>query len=96
MMIWLTLIATAVSVSLLTLLGLGDPKRRRAAGLNGGHGQTLRRFYVAGAVVPGVLLAFTGDAAMWLIWFSGCAVAGWIVALRLAQSGGERQDKSVR
>ena len=96
MMIWLTLIATAVSVSLLTLLGLGDPKRRRAAGLNGGHEKTLRRFYVAGAVVPGVLLAFTGDAAMWLIWFSGCAVAGWIVALGLAQSGGERQDKSVR
>ncbi|WP_255254877.1 hypothetical protein [Novosphingobium sp. Chol11] len=96
MMIWLVLAATAFSVGLLTMLGLGDPKRRRAAGLHGGHGQPMRHLYVVGAVVPGVVIAYTGDAAMWLIWFGGSAVAGWIVALWLAQSGAERQDKSAR
>ena len=74
MMIWLVLAATAFSVGLLTMLGLGDPKRRRAAGLHGGHGQPMRHLYVVGAIVPGVIIAYTGDAAMWLIWFGGCAV----------------------
>ena len=95
-MIWLALAATALSAGLLALLGLGDPKRRRSAGLKGGHGQRLRRLYVAGAIVPGVLIAFTGDAALWLIWFGGCAVAGWLIALRLAQSGSQHQDKGAR
>ena len=90
MMIGLVFAATAPSAGLLILLGLGDPKRRRAAGLAGGHGRALRYIFMLGALAPGVLIAFTGDAAMWLIWFGGCAVAGWLVALWLARSGTQR------
>lgn len=85
MMVWLVLAATACSVILLILLGIGDPKRRRAAGLAGGNDQWRRHLYIVGVIAPGVIIALIGDAAMWLIWFGGCVVAGWLVALWLAQ-----------
>ena len=85
MMIWLVLAATTCSAILLILLGFGDPKRRRAAGLAGGHSRSRRSLYAVGAVTPGIIIPFTGDAAMWLIWFGGCAVTGWLVALWLSQ-----------
>jgi len=81
----LTFAATAASVAFILLLALGDPKRRRAAGLSDGHGRGKRYLYVLGAVLPGLPIALTGDAAMWLIWFGGCAVAGWLTALWLAK-----------
>lgn len=96
MTIWLVLSATAFSASMLILLGLGDPKRRRSAGLNGSNGQILRYLYMVSAMVPGILLALTRDAAMWLIWFGGCAVAGWLIALCLAQSRSQHQDRNTR
>lgn len=85
MMISITLAATALSVTLLILLAFGDPKRRRAAGLYGGHGRAKRYCYAAATLLPGVLLALTGNAAMWLIWFGGCAVAGWLITLWLGR-----------
>lgn len=84
MMAILTFVAMAASVVFILLLALGDPKRRRAAGLGAGHGKARRYLYVAGIAVPGLLIALSGNAAMWLIWFGGCAVAGWLVALCFA------------
>jgi hypothetical protein len=82
----ITFVAMTASVAFILLLALGDPKRRRAAGLSGGHGRSKRYLYVLGVVLPGLPIALTGEAAMWLIWFGGCAVAGWLAALWLAKS----------
>ena len=91
----LTFAATIGSIVFILLLALGDPKRRRAAGLSDGHGKARRYFHVLGAAAPGLLIALTGDAAMWLIWFGGCAVGGWAVGLWFASrgeaSGGKRK-----
>lgn len=84
MMMAATFVATAASVAFILLLALGDPKRRRAAGLDAGHGKARRYLYVAGVTVPGLFIALSGDVAMWLIWFGSCAVGGWLVALRFA------------
>jgi hypothetical protein len=84
-MTMLTFAATAASVAFILLLALGDPKRRRAAGLSDGHGRGKRYLHVLGALLPGLLIALIGDAATWLIWFGGCAVAGWLAALWLAK-----------
>jgi hypothetical protein len=96
MMTWLALAATAASAILLFLLGIGNPKRRRAAGLQGGHDKSTRYLYSVGALTPGALIPLTGNAAMWLIWFGGCAVAGWLAALWLAQPAAEPRGRSER
>jgi len=86
MMIFLTLAATAASIAFLLLIAVGDPKRRRAAGLKEGDGRSKRSLYVLAAILPGLLVALSGDAAMWLVWFGVCALAGWVIALWFAKS----------
>lgn len=73
--------ALAFSLVMIVLLWRGDPKRRRIAGLrDSGSDRTMRRLLVAAAVLPGVILAFSGDSAAFLIWFGGCALAGWLLS----------------
>lgn len=77
--------AIAVSTALILLLALGDPKRRRTAGTkDGAQGTTVRRLLAVASLLPGVACFANGDAAAFLIWFGGCAVAGWFVTLALA------------
>lgn len=77
-----TLAALAISVGLIVILCLGDPKRRRAAGLPGARlSAGMRRGLAVAAVVPGLLCVFNGDAAAFLIWLGGCVLAGWGAAL---------------
>lgn len=83
----LLLIATiALSGGLLLLLALGDPKRRRTAAVkNGAQGTAVRRLLVGATLSPGAAWIASGDAAAFLIWFGGCAMAGWLVTLALAR-----------
>lgn len=73
----LGLLATLMSALCLTFLAASDPKRltgRRAA-LSG-----LRRFAIALAILPGAVLAITGDWVGFLIWLGAVAVLGWMIA----------------
>lgn len=82
--------AIVITTVLILLLAVGDPKRRRSARLSGeGQSRSLRRGLVAIACLPGAFLAVMGDAAGFMMWLGGAAVAGWFVALALAQSGQE-------
>lgn len=84
------LLAIAFSSAIILWLGRGDPKRRRTARLPGeGQSVRTRRLLAALACLPGLYCALTGDAAAFMIWLGGCAVAGWFVTLGFAQA---RQD----
>ncbi len=77
----------AVSSIIIALLGRGDPKRRRTAGLKGeGMNVTARRLLAAAACLPGLVYAVQADAAAFMIWLGGCAVIGWFVALWFGQT----------
>ncbi|MFB0875789.1 MULTISPECIES: hypothetical protein [unclassified Sphingobium] len=80
----ITLLAILVSAALILLLGLGDPKRRRAARQGQGHGARLRQLLAVGGFLPGLNFILYGDAAAFLLWLGGTAVAGWVVTLVLA------------
>ncbi|MES2497233.1 MAG: hypothetical protein V4618_14065 [Pseudomonadota bacterium] len=84
----MSLLAVAFSAAIIVILGRGDPKRRRTAKL-AGEGQSVRtrRLLSALACVPGLYCALAGDAAAFMIWLGGCAVAGWFVALGFGQTG---------
>lgn len=84
MMTLLTLAAILFSASFVLFLGLGDPKRRRAARRGAGHRETVRRLLSFLALLPGMAFLLYGDAAAFLLWLGGAAVAGWIVTLVLA------------
>ena len=84
MMNLLTLTAILISATLILLLGLGDPKRRRAARQGEGQGSPLRRLLAVGAFLPGLTFILFSDAAAILLWLGGTAVAGWVVTLVLA------------
>ncbi|MCP1469428.1 hypothetical protein J3E64_001103 [Sphingobium sp. OAS761] len=84
MMPLLTLAAILFSAGLILLLGLGDPKRRRAARKGAGQGATSRRLIAVAALLPGLAFLLSGDAAALLLWLGGAAVAGWAVTLVLA------------
>jgi hypothetical protein len=87
-MILLSLVAVAFSGVILVLLGLGDPKRRRAAGLGNGEMIVAKRRLLAGiACLPALLCVALGDAAAFMIWLGGCAMVGWFVALWFGQAG---------
>lgn len=74
-------IAMAISAALILLLCIGDPKRRRAARIDGGEQSgTIRWMLSSAACVPGLYLAGIGDAAAFLIWLGACSVVGWCVA----------------
>ncbi|MFY9351190.1 hypothetical protein [Sphingobium sp.] len=79
----LTLVAILASAGLILLLGLGDPKRRRAAGQGEGHGASLRRLLAVAALLPGLAFLLYGDAAAFLLWLGGTAVAGWGISAAL-------------
>jgi hypothetical protein len=70
-------LATLISALCLTLLAASDPKRSpgRRAALSG-----LRRLTIALAILPGVVLAITGDWVGFLIWLGAVAVLGWAIA----------------
>jgi hypothetical protein len=73
----LGLLATLMSALCLAFLAASDPKRlpgRRAA-LSG-----LRRLVIALAILPGSVLAITGDWVGFLIWLGAVAVLGWMIA----------------
>ncbi|WP_165322789.1 hypothetical protein [Rhizorhabdus phycosphaerae] len=79
--------AILLTTTLIALLAAGDPKRRRSARLSGdGQGKSLRRVLAAFACLPGAVLAAMGDAAGFMLWLGGAAVAGWFVALLFAQT----------
>jgi len=87
-MILLSVATVVFSAVILALLGLGDPKRRRAAGLGSGEMTVAKRRLLAGiACLPALLCVALGDAAAFMIWLGGCAVVGWFVALWLGQTG---------
>lgn len=81
----LLFIAIAFSGLFITLLCIGDPKRRRSAYVPGeAQSAALRRLFAAAAVAPGVACALSGDAAAFLLWLGGCGVIGWLVTLAFA------------
>lgn len=84
MMTVVILAAIFVSGGLILMLGLGDPKRRRAARMQAGHGVTSRRLITVAALLPGMAFLSHGDAAAFLLWLGGVAVAGWAITLLLA------------
>lgn len=89
-MIYSSLAALAFSLAMIAVLWRGDPKRRRVAGLanvDGGHGK--RRLIVAAALLPGLILAVSGDSAAFLVWFGGCAIGGWGLAQCRTARGGK-------
>ena len=90
-MMIMPLIAIAMSMLLILLLCVGDPKRRRATGLSGrSHGRSVRWILAGATLLPGICFAVGGDAAAFLIWFGGCAVAGWLIALTFRRAQGDR------
>jgi hypothetical protein len=78
----LAIAALALSSALIIILCMGDPKRRRSSQQGGAaQGTALRRLLAFALVLPGIGLALTGDAAAFMVWLGGCAVAGWFVTL---------------
>lgn len=76
-------LALAIASSGVTILMLryGDPKRLRLAGCaQRGDNTAKRRVLAAATLLPGVLVAFAGDSAAFLVWFGACALAGWFAA----------------
>ena len=77
----LAIAAVAVTALILGLLCIGDPKRRRTAGLRGeGYRTTARRAFAAAAMLPGLGLALMGDAAAFLVWIGAATIIGWLLA----------------
>jgi len=73
--------AILFSLVMILLLWRGDPKRRRTTGLrDGADTSARRRLLVIATLLPGVLLAFAGDSAAFLIWLGSCVIAGWLAA----------------
>lgn len=78
-------LSIALSAALLVILCRGDPKRRRSTGMAGRmQGVAMRRLLTAASLLPGIGHAVGGDAAAFLIWLGGYAVAGWLVTLAFA------------
>lgn len=81
-MMVMLLVASIFSASVLLLLCIGDPKRRRSARLPGkAQGTTARRLLVAASLLPGIGYALGGDAANFLLWLGAYAVVGWLITL---------------
>jgi threonine/homoserine/homoserine lactone efflux protein len=74
--------AMTISVVALLLLCFANPKRRRSrGGLRLAAGSMVLRLLCLLVILPGVLLAMSGDPAAFLIWLGGCCVMGWLIAL---------------
>lgn len=84
-------VATAITIGLILLLCIGDPKRRRARRIAGaGQGVMTRRLIAAAACLPGLACAIAGDAAAFLVWLGGSGAAGWLIALWFARRPARR------
>lgn len=93
-MIYLLPISVSWSLAMIMLLWRGDPKRRRIAGLSNRSGDRIsRRLIVAAVLLPGIVLAASGDAAAFLIWFGSCAIGGWLVAHLRPSKPSEQSDQ---
>lgn len=80
-------LAVAFSIGIIALLWWSDPKRRRIAGLpDSRHGSIRRRLMFAALLIPGVVLAVSGDSAAFLVWFGSCAVGGWLITVSTART----------
>ncbi|MEN3749166.1 hypothetical protein TPR58_18475 [Sphingomonas sp. HF-S3] len=79
-MILLALAALALSAVPIVLLGIGDPKRRRAAGAKDVSASGQRWLLVIAACLPGLACALLGDSAAFIMWLGGSALLGWSVA----------------
>lgn len=81
-MIYLALIALALSAIAILALCIADPKRRRAMGdSRTGMTPNQRRTLVAVACLPGFGCVLIGDAAAFFMWLGGCALIGWALAV---------------
>jgi hypothetical protein len=70
-------LTSLMSALCLAFLAASDSKRLpgRRATLSG-----LRRLAIALAILPGAVLAITGDWVGFLIWLGAVAVLGWMIA----------------
>ena len=89
-----TLLAIAVSATLLLLIGLRDPKRLRAAGERAAQPHTTkqRRVLATLVLVPGVLLALAAQSAGFIIWLGATVAIGWLLTQLLAVAGRAPRD----
>jgi hypothetical protein len=82
-MLFISSIAILVSAIPILILCIGDPKRRRAAGLkDSGFGPDTRqrqRLSIA-ACLPGIACICAGEIAAFVLWLGGCALFGWFLA----------------
>lgn len=94
-MFYLALAAVALSGIAILALCLGDPKRRRAAGDNGGMVPRQRQLLAMLSCLPGLGCALVGDSAAFLMWLGGCALIGWTLAtcFRGSDMSGETRMK---
>jgi hypothetical protein len=77
----LLLAGIACSLAMIGWLRHGDPKRRRVAQMAvEGPGGRARPLIVSAAVLPGAMLAMSGNSAAFLIWLGVCAIGGWLIA----------------
>lgn len=90
-----SLLALAVSLCALGVLAWRDPERLRVTGRRGAAagpspmlGAGPRRAWAAAALAPGVILAFSGEWAGWVIWAGALLAGGWALASGLASDRG--------
>lgn len=86
MRLLLAVLAIATSVALLGWIGLHDPKRVAAQGEAGRRAFSTRRrrALALGAVVPGLLLIFTGWWSAAMMWMGATVILLWLWVLRLS------------
>lgn len=89
-----TLLALALSTSLLALLAWRDPKRLRNSLLPGPEplAPGLRRGLGWASLLPGLALAFTAQWPALLIWLGACCSLGWALTQWLAPAGSTADD----
>jgi len=88
----LTIVAVGVTLGALAYLAATDPKRRRV--VDQPPLDTRRRTLLAltATIGPGILLAFIGDAAGFVIWLGAASVGGWGVAAATPERSARARD----
>jgi hypothetical protein len=89
----LAVLAVTISAGLLGWIGSRDPKRLRACATAGKGSTPLasrhRRLLTVAALLPGVVLMFTGWWSAFLIWLGATVTLAWLLVLWLCRSRGE-------